>query len=431
MSQSEPQAELVGLGVDVIFAPAEAALRASLQASRTVPIVMAAVEYDPIDLGLVTSIARPGGNVTGVIFNQVETSGKRVELLKDAVPGLARVAVLIESGGKFQLGETERAARSLGISFRIIELGVPPDFDRVFKAALNEQAGAIIVLVSPATYAQRATIASLAIKNQIPAIAPFSEFAEAGGLLSYGASFASMFHYAAYYVDRILRGTSPAELPIEQPTRFELCINLKTARALGLTIAHSLLITGLGWLGVDLGAKRLELLRELVPTGVGIAMLANPNNPDSEFEIRDVQEAARILGRQIHVVSAGSDADFDGVFAMLVKQQTSALIVATDAYFSGRRGRIVALATRYAVPTIYDRRDFADSGGLISYGHDRATAYRQLGIYTGRILKGAKPADLPVLQPTKFELVINLNAAKALGIDVPATLLARADEVIE
>jgi putative ABC transport system substrate-binding protein len=180
-------------------------------------------------------------------------------------------------------------------------------------------------------------------------------------------------------------------------------------------------LTGLGWLGVDLGAKRLELLRELVPTGVGIAVLANPNNPDSEFEIRDVQGAAR----------TGSDADFDGVFAMLVKQQTSALIVATDAYFSGRRGRIVALATRYAVPTMYDRRDFADAGGLISYGHDRATAYRQLGIYTGRILKGAKPADLPVLQPTKFELVINLNAAKALGLEIPPTLLARADEVIE
>jgi putative tryptophan/tyrosine transport system substrate-binding protein len=190
-------------------------------------------------------------------------------------------------------------------------------------------------------------------------------------------------------------------------------------------------LTGLGWLGVDLGAKRLELLRELVPAGIGIAMLANPNNPDSEFEIRDVQEAARILGRHIHVVSAGSDADFDDIFAMLVKQQTSALIVATDAYFSGRRGRIVALATRHAVPTMYDRRDFADAGGLISYGHERATAYRQLGIYTGRILRGAKPADLPVLQPTKFELVINLNAAKALGLEVPPTLLARADEVIE
>jgi putative tryptophan/tyrosine transport system substrate-binding protein len=190
-------------------------------------------------------------------------------------------------------------------------------------------------------------------------------------------------------------------------------------------------LTGLGWLGVALGAKRLELLGELVPNNMAIAMLVNPNNLDSEVEIRDVQEAARVLGRQIHIMSAKSEADFDGVFAMLVKQHTGALIIAGDAYFSARRGRIVALATRHAVPTMYDRRDFVDAGGLISYGHHRASAYRQLGIYTGRILKGAKPAELPVLQPTKFELVINLNAAKALGLNVPPSMLVAADEVIE
>jgi putative tryptophan/tyrosine transport system substrate-binding protein len=235
-------AELVAMKVDVIFAPAEAALRASQQASSTVPIVIAAIEYDPVDLGLVTSIARPGQNVTGVIFNQLETSGKRVELLKEAVPGLTRVAILTESGGKFQLEQTERAARSLGIDFRIIEQNAPPNFDTAFETALNERAGAIILLVSPAIYAQRAMIASLAIKHRVPTIAPFSEFAEAGGLLSYGASFASMFRYAAFYVDRILRGASPADLPMEQPTTFELCVNLKTAKALGLTIPPSLLV---------------------------------------------------------------------------------------------------------------------------------------------------------------------------------------------
>jgi putative tryptophan/tyrosine transport system substrate-binding protein len=190
-------------------------------------------------------------------------------------------------------------------------------------------------------------------------------------------------------------------------------------------------LTGLGWLGVPLVAKRLELLGELVPNNMAIAMLVNPNNPDSEFEIRVVQEAARVLSRQIHIMSAEGDADFDDVFTMLVKQHTGALIITGDAYFSGRRGRIVALAARHAVPTMYDRRDFVDAGGLISYGHDRASAYRQLGIYTGRILKGAKPAELPVLQPTKFELVINLNAAKALGLTVPPSLLVAADEVIE
>jgi putative ABC transport system substrate-binding protein len=190
-------------------------------------------------------------------------------------------------------------------------------------------------------------------------------------------------------------------------------------------------LTGFGWLGFALAAKRLELLRELLPNGATIGMLVNPANPDSDFEMRDIQDAARILGRQIHILTASNDGDFDGVFAMLVKQQIGALVVGSDAYFSGRRGRIVALAARHGVAAIYERREFPDAGGLISYGHHRADAYRQLGIYTGRILKGTKPAELPVLQPTKFELVINLNAAKALGIEIPPKVLALADEVIE
>jgi ABC-type uncharacterized transport system substrate-binding protein len=190
-------------------------------------------------------------------------------------------------------------------------------------------------------------------------------------------------------------------------------------------------LTGFGWLGFALAAKRLELLRELMPNGAAIGILVNPANPDSDFEVRDVQDAARILGRQIHILTARSDADFDSAFATVAKQQIGALIVASDAYFSGRRGRIVALAARHGVPAIYERREFHDAGGLVSYGHHHADAYRQLGIYTGRILKGTKPAELPVLQPTKFELVINLNAAKALGIEISPKLLALADEVIE
>jgi putative tryptophan/tyrosine transport system substrate-binding protein len=190
-------------------------------------------------------------------------------------------------------------------------------------------------------------------------------------------------------------------------------------------------LTGLGWLGFALGAKRLELLRELVPNVTAISLLVNPKNPDSEFEMQDVQEAARMLGRQLHVLPASVEADLLSVFGKLVQQRDGALIVASDPFFSGRRGLVVALAARHGVPTIYERRDFPDAGGLISYGHERADAYRQLGIYTGRILKGARPADLPVLQPTKFELVINLNAAKALALEIPPMLLARADEVVE
>jgi putative ABC transport system substrate-binding protein len=175
-------AELVALNPDVIFAPAEAALRACVQASSTIPIVMAAAEYDPVEAGIVTSIAHPSNNITGVFFRQVETSGKRVELLKEAVPELSRVAIFVETGGKFQLDETQRAARSLGIIIQIVELNSPPVFDKVFEALVKEHIGALIVLVSPVTYAQRATIAGLAIKHQLPAIAPFNEFADEGGL---------------------------------------------------------------------------------------------------------------------------------------------------------------------------------------------------------------------------------------------------------
>jgi putative tryptophan/tyrosine transport system substrate-binding protein len=173
----------------------------------------------------------------------VESCGKRVERLEEAILGLSRVAVFVESGGKFQLDETARAARLLGLTLSTFDLRGPPDFDTAFEAALHERLEGLIVLVSPATYAHRAKIASLAMQNRLPAIAPFSEFTEDGGLLSYGASFATMFHSAAVqYVDRILRGARPADLPLEQPTRFELSINLKTAKALALTIPPSLLV---------------------------------------------------------------------------------------------------------------------------------------------------------------------------------------------
>ena len=189
--------------------------------------------------------------------------------------------------------------------------------------------------------------------------------------------------------------------------------------------------TGVALLTSVLVKKRLELARELVPTAAVIAVLANPNSPEFAAQMSDVQVAAQSLGQQIHVVNAGRDGDFDSAFAALLEQRPGALLVTTDAFLYSRRYRIVALATRHAIPAIYDRREFATAGGLLTYGANFRDAYLQIGNYTGRILMGTKPADLPVIQPTRFELVINLKTAKALGITVPPLLLATADEVIE
>jgi putative tryptophan/tyrosine transport system substrate-binding protein len=190
-------------------------------------------------------------------------------------------------------------------------------------------------------------------------------------------------------------------------------------------------VTGVSLFSGELEAKRLELLHELIPAAAVIAMLVNPNFPGSDVQLRDMQKAARTLGLQHIVVRASSERDFDTAFATLVQQRAEALVVGADAFFLGQRDSIVALAGRHAVPTIYAQREFAAAGGLMSYGTDVASAFRQQGVYVGRILKGEKPADLPVQQSTKVELVINMKTAKTLGLSFPLALLGRADEVIE
>jgi putative ABC transport system substrate-binding protein len=182
----------------------------------------------------------------------------------------------------------------------------------------------------------------------------------------------------------------------------------------------------------ELLPKRLELLRELVPTAAVIAVLLNPDNPNLQTRLRDVQEAARNIGQQILVLNAGSESDIDAAFATIVQQRVAALLVGDDPFLAGpHREQILALAARHAVPASYPFRELASAGGLMSYGASRDDAVRQAGVYVGRILKGEKVADLPVVQPTKFELVINLKTAKALGLTVPPGVLAIANEVIE
>ena len=190
-------------------------------------------------------------------------------------------------------------------------------------------------------------------------------------------------------------------------------------------------VTGFSNITIELMPKLLELVSELVPQAGVIALLVNPNSPNAELLIRDMQEAARAKGVKLAVLKAGTESEIDAAFASLVQLQAGSLAVDPDAFLLSRRAQLVALASRHAVPAIYPHRQIVAAGGLISYGIDDAVVNRQAGIYAGRILKGAKPADLPVQQPTTFELVINLKVARELGLTVPPSILARADEVIE
>lgn len=190
-------------------------------------------------------------------------------------------------------------------------------------------------------------------------------------------------------------------------------------------------VTGVSLFAYLLDAKRVELLHELVPNAAAIALLANPNNPQADAQIADVEAASRTFGQKLIILKASSDSGIDEAFAALAQRRVGALLVSADPLFLSRRHQIVASVARHSVPAMYEWRQFAEADGLMSYGVDLVDAYRQAGVYVAKILKGAKPADLPVLQPTKFEFVINLRTAKKMGLDLPAKLLALADDVIE
>jgi len=238
-------AELVGLKVDLIVAVGTAAVRAVKEATSVIPIVMVYV-IDPVAGRLVDNLGRPGGNVTGVAFGAgVEIVGKHLELLKEAVPKVSRVAVLTDPTHPLDADyrrETQTAAGALGLTPQFHEVRGPGDLEGAFHAMTGARAGALLVLTQPFAFVHAGRIADLAARSRLPAIYPFRECVEAGGLMAYAANAPEMFRRAATYVDKILKGAKPADLPVEQPTKFELVINLKTAKALGLTIPQSLLL---------------------------------------------------------------------------------------------------------------------------------------------------------------------------------------------
>ncbi len=238
--------ELVRLKVDLIFAPGTSAARAAQQATTTIPIVSSSMA-DPVGDGLVASLARPGGNITGLTFLGAELVPKRLELLKQALPRISRVAVLWHPGAfgerttSDMLKATENAARTLGVQLHFVEVRGPDELDRAFTTMTRERADALFVFPSPMLFGERRRIVDLAAKHRLPSMSNAKEFVELGGLMAYGASITDLNRRGATYVDKILKGAKPADLPVEQPTQFELLINLKTARALGLAISQSVL----------------------------------------------------------------------------------------------------------------------------------------------------------------------------------------------
>jgi putative ABC transport system substrate-binding protein len=237
-------AELVRLSVDVIISGNTTALTTLKDATRTIPIVMLG-PGDPVATGLVTNLARPGGNLTGLSGQAPELSGKRLELLKEVVPRLARIAFLSNPGNPaivLAAQETREAARALGVAVRIVEIRAPSDFDHALAALARDRPEALVLPADTLIHGQRARIAEFALKQRLPSVAAWREFADAGGLMVYGVSIPDIFRRSVGYIDKILKGAKPADLPVEQPTKFEFVLNLKTAKALALTIPPSVLL---------------------------------------------------------------------------------------------------------------------------------------------------------------------------------------------
>jgi len=240
---AEFAAELVSLKVDVIVAGSTQAIDAARRATKTIPIVFP-VTFDPVESGFVASLARPGGNLTGLSTVNPDAAAKRVELLKEVIPRISRLAVLrnpTNSGSRFPLQETEAGAKQLSIRLQTLESRSPDDLEGAFRLATRERAGALIVIVDALFISQQERISDLAIKHRLPTMFDNAQYVEAGGLISYGANLSDLFRRAAVYVDKILKGAKPADLPVEQPTKFELVINLKTAKQIGLTIPPNVL----------------------------------------------------------------------------------------------------------------------------------------------------------------------------------------------
>jgi putative tryptophan/tyrosine transport system substrate-binding protein len=379
--------ELVERKVDVILAVSAPAVTAARSATTTTPIVAFDLESDPIGSGLINNFSRPGGQVTGIFFDFPEFSKKWLELLKEAMPQLSSVAVLWDPAtGPMQRNGVEIAGKELNVKLEILEVSGLADLDDAILAASGKGVDAILMLSSPVFGTNPERVAGLTVGVRLPAVTLFPDFARAGGLMAYGVNPINIFRQGAPIVAKVLRGSKP--------------------------VFHR------GFLGCSIA--RVDKHSHAGGSGYQLAQ-----------ELQPVNAAGRAMGLQIQIVNAGNSREIDAAFATLGRKRPDALFVGLDPSFNNRRKQLALQAMRHGLPAAYASREYAEAGGLMSYGTDFLDTYRQVGTYVGRILRGAKPADLPVVQSVKFELVINQMTARILGLEVPPTLLARADEVIE
>ena len=351
-------AEFLQLKVDVIVVASSQAIRVAKQATSTIPIVIV-TQGDPVAEKLVNSLARPGGNITGLTRLTVELSGKRLELFKQAVPRISRVGILDgNTDPRSNVQDYEVAARGINIALQLLNLtGPKPDVEETFQAAVKAGVNGLIINRDAVTASYLKQIADLAIKQRLPSLNEDSPYVEAGGLMSYATNDADQFRRAAYYVDRILKGTKPADLSIEQPTKFEFVVNLRTANQIGLTIPPNVLARALGLKNQSLEVRKAE--------------------------------------------------DFGRAFQAAKKERAWAILVTANPLMFSNFGLIADLAIKNRLPAIHSQREFVEAGGLMMYGPSEAGIYRRAAIYVDKILKGAKAAELPVERPAKSQLIFN------------------------
>jgi putative ABC transport system substrate-binding protein len=553
-------AEMVRLNVDVIVVTDAAIVPAAKAATKAIPIVFAQSD-DPVGSGFVGSLARPGGNITGLSTMSPEVSVKQLEFLRELVPRVSRVAVLWDSARKSvppQVQALSEAARRMGVSALSVPVRAhPPELEQAVAAMRAARIDALIVMPDMAFFHYQDWLVRLVAQRRIPTIFGEREFVDAGGLISYGTDYQDLFRRAARYVHSIVKGAKPQDLPVEQPTKFELAVNLKAAKALGLTIPQPLLlradtvvrggeqpligvlfpgwttflgdrglmagkppafsqrlhelghvdgqnvtirfssaegaparlpdlaaslveddvsvivavgeqavdaarratkdvpivmapgsdpvgsplksraaksggnVTGLAIRSREATARRLEFIRMMAPAASRLALLWNPADPAHVHGLKDLETAARRAGLTVRPVDVREPKAFEATLRAVTVSQAEALVVLGDPFGVPYRAWVVTLATQAGLPAIYEAREFVESGGLIAYGPRYTDIWRRAANYVDQILKGSRPADLPIEQRAAFELVINLKTAKALGLTIPPSLLLRADHVIE